>query len=209
MKKIISNIFNKFFKYGFEKIYEEIDYKYICEPEKIKSEKYRLKLFNEVNFKKFSSVLDYGGGHGVNLKIIKDVHKDLKLNYMDISKNKSSEVKIINENIYKMSINVLDVNRLQNMERNFDLVFTDAVLIYINKNNIKNLLKKLINSSKKTLLFHELTYEHSKDSIKYFNIHNYRKIINKINPRLKVKILKSTKYGSPWNSHGSKIIINK
>jgi len=209
MKKIISDIYHKYLKYNFDPIYEEIDFKYICETEKVISELYRYRLFHEVNFKNCKKVLDYGGGYGVNLKIIKDIHNDLELNYMDISRNKRSMFKIINENIYKMSPNILEINKLKNHEKNFDLVFTDAVLIYINKNNIKDLLRKLINSSKKNLLFHELTYKFSKDKIYHLNIHDYEKIIKEINPKLKIKIIKSEKKTHPWNSHGAKIIVNK
>ena len=68
---------------------------------------------------------------------------------MEISKSKIRMLKILNDNIYKMSLNVLDIKNLSNFERKFDLVFTDAVLIYVNHSNISKLLKNLIKSSKK------------------------------------------------------------
>ena len=64
-------------------------------------------------------------------------------------------LKILNDNIYKMSLNVHEIKNLPNFEKKFDLVFTDAVLIYVNPNNIYKLLKNLINSSKKKILLKE------------------------------------------------------
>ena len=43
----------------------------------------------------------------------------------------------------------------------------------------------------------------------YLYVHDYKYLIKKINPRLKIKIFKSKKPGSPWSSHGSIILIDK
>jgi SAM-dependent methyltransferase len=209
MKKFISNIYHKFFKYRFEPNYEFIDYRLICDVENIESEKYRLNLFNDIDLKDLKSVLDYGCGYGVNLKILKDINKDLELNAMEVSENKIKMLNIINENIYKMSIRFIEMNKLNNLTNRFDFVFTDAVLIYVNPNNIKKLLKQLIDSSKKKILFHELSYDFDKSEINHLYIHDYKKIINQINPKLKIKVLKSKKPGSPWSKHGTLYIIDK
>ena len=149
MKKFISNIYHKFFKYKFEDNFQNINYEQICEIEKFESEKYRLQLFNSLDLKKIKSVLDYGCGYGMNMKVIKNINNEIILNGMDISKTKIRMLKILNDNIYKMSLNVHEIKNLPNFEKKFDLVFTDAVLIYVNPNNIYKLLKNLINSSKK------------------------------------------------------------
>ncbi len=52
---------------------------------------------------------------------------------MEISDEKSKMLNIINENIYKMSINQLNIQMLNKYKSQFDLVFTDAVLIYVGK----------------------------------------------------------------------------
>ncbi len=209
MKKFISNIYHKFFKYKFEDNFQNINYEQICEIEKFESEKYRLQLFNSLDLKKIKSVLDYGCGYGMNMKVIKNINNDIILNGMDISKTKIRMLKILNDNIYKMSLNVHEIKNLPNFEKKFDLVFTDAVLIYVNPNNIYKLLKNLINSSKKKILLHELCNLYDRRKVDYLHIHDYKNLIKRINPKLKIKTFKSSKPGTPWNTHGTIILIDK
>ena len=209
MKNFFSNFYHKFIRYKFYDNIESINYKQLCEFEKFPSELYRVKLFEQLDTKKITSVLDYGCGYGLNMKIIKKLNQNIKLNCMEISEEKKKMLNIINENIYKMSINQLNIQMLNKYKSQFDLVFTDAVLIYVGKNKIFNVIKNLINSSKKTILFHELTNEYSSEAVKHLYLHDYRLIIKQINPKLKVKFYKSNKPGSPWKLHGTKIIIEK
>ena len=209
MKKIISNFYHKFLKYRFHEFHESINYKEICDPHLVESEKYRLSLFNEIDLKKISSVLDYGCGYGVNMNILKKLKKEIKLNCMDISKERLTMLDIINDNIYKMGFNKFTINNLHKLEKEFDLVYSDAVLIYVSPKKIHELIKNLIKSANQTILLHELTYEFTEKKIDHLHIHNYKKIIKKINPSLNVKSFKSVRPGDPWSTHGTKIIINK
>ena len=209
MKKIISNFYHKFLKYKFYEFHEEINYNEICEPHKISSEKYRFSLFKKIDLKKITSALDYGCGYGVNMNILKKQKKEIELSCMEISNERLTMLDIINDNIYKMSFNKLKISNLPKLEKEFDLVYSDAVLIYVRPKKIDELLKNLIKSSKKEILLHELTYEFSKERINHLHIHNYRSIIKKINPKLKINFIKSIKPGSPWSTHGTKIIIKK
>ena len=209
MKKIISNFYHKFLKYKFHEFHEVINYSEICDPHLVESEKYRLSLFNEIDLKKISTALDYGCGYGVNMNILKKIKKEIKLNCMDISKERLTMLDIINDNIYKMQFNKLGIDSLLKLEKEFDLVYSHAVLIYVSPQKIHELLKRLIKSSKQSILLHELTYEFSKEKINHLHIHNYKKIIKKINPSLEVNSFKSLRPGDPWSTHGTKIIINK
>jgi len=209
MKKIASNIYHKFFKYKFDDSYVSVDFNALFNLENSETEKYRLKLFNKFNLKKVSSILDYGCGYGINLKVLQDINPKFILNGMDISKKDLRMLEILNNNLFKININILDHNKLKNFESKFDLVFTDAVLIYVNPSTIKDHVKNLINSSKKYLLFHELTYEFNKSKISHLNIHDFRLLIKSINPKLKISFYKSLKPGYPWSSHGTRILISK
>ena len=209
MKKIFSNFYHKFLKYKFHESHESIDYKEICDPHLVESEKYRFSLFNGIDLKKIITVLDYGCGYGVNMNILKKLKKEIKLNCMEISKERLTMLDIINDNVYKMGFNKLAINNLPKLEKHFDLAYCDAVLIYVRPQKIHELLKSLIKSSKQTILLHELTYEFTKEKIDHLHIHNYRAIIKKINPSLKVKFFKSLRPGAPWSTHGTKIIINR
>ena len=128
---------------------------------------------------------------------------------MDISNYRMKMLNVINENIYKLKIKQHKINQIEKFDSKFELVFTDAVLIYINPNIIIKILKQIINSSKKFILLHELTNIFNDKKINHLYVHDYKKIVQKINPKLKVKFLKSVKPGTPWSSHGTKIIIEK
>ena len=84
-------------------------------------------------------------------------------------------LKILNDNIYKMSLNVLDIKNLPNFERKFDLVFTDAVLIMSIIVILVSCLKicKII----KKILLHELSYLYEKSKIDHLHIHDYKNLI--------------------------------
>ena len=209
MKNIISNFYHKYIKYKFLEFDNSIDYKLICDFDKVSSEKYRLKLFDEINLNKVTNTLDYGCGYGQNMSVLKNLKNDIDLNCVDISQDRIKMLNVINENIYKFKLNQFKIDELKKFDNKFDLVFTDAVLIYINTNNIKKILKNLIKSSRKFLLFHELTYAYSYQKINHLYIHDYKRIIKQINSRLKIKIIKSLKLGTPWSTHGTKIIIEK
>ena len=209
MKKIISDIYHKFLRYKFLDNYVSVDYDAFFNIENSETEKYRPKLFEKLNLKSIKTILDYGCGYGINLKVLKDINPKFILNGMDISKNDLRMLEIINNNLLKNDINILDHKNLKNLKYKFDLVFTDAVLIYVNKSDIKEKIKNLINSSKKYLLFHELTYEFNKSKITHLNIHDFRLLIKSIDPKLKISLHKSQKQGIPWSSHGTIILISK
>ena len=209
MKKIISDIYHKFLRYKFLDNYVSVDYYALFNIENSETEKYRPKLFEKINLKSVKTILDYGCGYGINLKVLKDINPKFILNGMDISKNDLRMLEIINNNLFKNHINILDHKNLKSLKNKFDLVFTDAVLIYVNKSDIKEKIKNLINSSKKYLLFHELTYEFNKSKITHLNIHDFRLLIKSINPKLKISLHKSLKQGTPWSSHGTIILISK
>ena len=209
MKNLISNFYHKFIKYKYYEHDQSINYKLICDYDKIASEKYRLKLFDKIKLKQVNNVLDYGCGFGQNMSVIKNLKNDINLNCMDISKYRMKMLRVINENIYKLKIRQFNVNELNKLDGKFDLVYTDAVLIYINPNDIYKILKQLLKSSKKYILFHELTNFYNPERINHLYIHDYKKIIKQINSKLEIKIFKSTKPGVPWLTHGTKIIVEK
>ena len=140
MKKIISDIYHKFLRYKFLDNYVSVDYDALFNINS-ETEKYRPKLFEKINLKSVKTILDYGCGYGINLKVLKDINPKFILNGMDISKNDLRMLEIINNNLFKNHINILDYKNLKSLKNKFDLVFTDAVLIYVNKSDIKEKIK--------------------------------------------------------------------
>ena len=106
MKKI--NIYHKFFKYKFDDSYVSVNFNALFNLENSETEKYRLKLFDKFNLKKVNTILDYGCGYGINLKVLKDINPKFILNGMDISKKDLRMLEILNNNLFKININILD-----------------------------------------------------------------------------------------------------
>ena len=116
----------------------------------------------------------------MNMKVLKDLNNNINLTGIERSKNKIRMLNIINDNIYKMPLNLYDITKLSKIEKKYDLVFTDAVLIYVNPNNIYELLKKLIHSSKKNVLLHELNHNDNQHDIDHLYVHDYKYLIKKL-----------------------------
>lgn len=96
--------------------------------------------------------IEYVSNIGLNLKAIKMLHPQMKLNAVEINdtavevmKNDPNlPVKIFHDSILDVEINDI-----------YDLAFTMGVLIHINPNELKTVYEKLYTSSKKYMLIAE------------------------------------------------------
>ena len=116
-------------------------------------------LSSNINF--FSKVLDkthgiescieFGANIGINLKALKILKPDLKLKGVEINKKASKILSnlIGPNNVYETSILNFESKEL------FDLCVIKTVLIHINPNELKNVYKKLYDSSKRYILIAE------------------------------------------------------
>ena len=111
-----------------------------------------------------------------------------------------------NVNLFLGNIKKLDIFK----KNKFDVVFTDALLIYIDPKNIHDVISEVIRISNFKIFFCELhTNNHT-----YYNdkwIHNYEKIIKKISQSCSLKIydIPNNNRLGDWKKFGKIIEITK
>lgn len=119
-------------------------------------------------FYPFFNVLEVGCGLGANLYLL--AKKFPKVNFFGID---------INERAIKKGKEIFEKEKLENVElfvkeakdlnfykeNSFDIVFTDALLMYLGKDEIEKVLKEMIKIAKKALIFLEWHLPHFKGEI--------------------------------------------
>lgn len=134
-----------------------------------------------LNNKKIKKILELGCGDGTNLRIISKKKKFLDLYGVDInSHNIKNGFKINRKLNLKINFYRGNIKKLKMFEDNkFDIVFSDAVLLYIDSKNIKKTIEEAIRVARKKLYFFEMD---TKGETFYNDkwIHNFTKVLNKI-----------------------------
>jgi len=109
-------------------------------------------------FSPFSSVLEIGCGVGPNLYMLGKKFPDTIIREIDINPLavKLGNELLAKEGISNASISIGRVEELSELDdKNFDIVFTDAVLLLIGRNQIYGVVKEIIRISRKGLVFLE------------------------------------------------------
>lgn len=138
------------------------------------------------------NILEIGCGNGPNLFWLSKKLPQANLVGIDIN---NSFIKTGREWLNKKNIkNIkLMVNKADNLDKfnnkSFDVVFTDAVLIYIGPDKIQQVIRQFIRLAKKAVIF--LEWHDIKDQY-YFGhwIRNYNNLIKKIAPKSQIRITK-------------------
>jgi ubiquinone/menaquinone biosynthesis C-methylase UbiE len=175
------------------------------------SEKYRLNLFSKTNFnfKKINTVLDFGSGLGIDIGILTSLNKDIELFLYDINRTSLLYAKRANEILFKKKIYCLDETEMNLMltKKNFDLIFTNATLIYLSPKKLIDTLKKFIASKPKFILMHELSkpWNLKENLMHNYYLHDLEKILKSL--RIKYEVYKSSKPGHPFSVYGKIIAI--
>ena len=164
------------------------------------------------NDKKTKKVLELGCGDGINLRKIARKKKSIELTGLDINKVaiKKGYLKIKNLN-YKINLIRDNFKNLRKYSNNqFDVVFSDSALMYIDKKNIQNVLKEAIRISKIKVIVCEL-HTNKKSFYNDKWIHNYVSILKKITNDNFIKIynLQDSKRGGDWKKFGKIIEVKK
>lgn len=154
-----------------------------------------------------ASVLEVGCASGPNLILLAQKLPQAKLEGIDISLNAVQTgrkyLKLQNIRNVKLEIgNVLNLKKFA--DKSFDVVFTDAVLIYVDKNKIENVLKELTRVAKKTVILNEwLTGEEKSTYVGHW-AHNYEIFFKKIVPNAEVILTKITPdiWTGDWEEYG-------
>jgi len=103
------------------------------------------------NTEKLNSCIEFGANIGMNLKALKLLYPEIKLNGIEINQDAANELKelIGDENVFVESI--LDFTP----KETFDVALIKGVLIHINPDKLKAVYKKLYESSHRYILLCE------------------------------------------------------
>lgn len=159
-----------------------------------------------------SKILELGCGDGINLRKIAKKNHNLELLGIDINKfaieTGKSKIKNQNFNIQLIAGNFKDLKKFE--DNQFDIVFSDAALMYIDDKNITKVLKEAFRISRVKLIICE---QHT-DKNSFYNdkwIHNYKKNLKKfVDTRMiETHDIKNSKRTGDWAEFGKIIEVKK
>jgi SAM-dependent methyltransferase len=159
------------------------------------------------------SILEIGCANGTNLRMINKKIHGILLEGIDINKKALNEgVNILKkENITNIRLKYKSAKDLSSYkDQEFDLVFCDAVLMYIDSNNIKNVIDEMFRILKKLVIICD---QHT-DKKSFYNdkwVHNYDYLIKGISG-IKSVIFSSISddiLGGDWGKYGKIIVVEK
>ena len=134
-------------------------------------------LIGEINaLYPFSDVLEVGCGYGPNLYLLSKKFPQLKFTGIDINPSSIQEGKkwLLQKGISNIHLFTCKVDRLKQFEdKTFDIVFTDALLIYIGADKINRVLKEMFRISRKALIFLEQDYRHNPEDLSGSGIYRF------------------------------------
>ena len=159
------------------------------------------------------SILEVGCANGINLRMINKKIPGITLEGFDINKKALREgVNILKrENITNIKLKHQSAKNLGSYDTGrFDVVFCDAVLMYIGPNNIKQALKEMVRISKKSVIICE---QHTKGNSFYEDkwIHNYDILLKNISSIQSVIFhsISDDIWSGDWSKYGKIIVVEK
>lgn len=185
------------------------DLKNICSNEEQIHRKFLINLI--LKNKNIKKILELGCGDGVNLKMIAKKNQFIDLYGIDINKTVIKRaISVINKfnfNIKLICGNMKNLEKYKNNE--FDVVFTDAALMYADSRNIYKILNEIFRVSRSKVFICE---QHT-DGAHFYNdkwVHNYKEIINRISKNILIRIykIKDNRSGD-WEKFGKIIEVSK
>jgi ubiquinone/menaquinone biosynthesis C-methylase UbiE len=185
------------------------DLKNICSNEEQIHRKFLINLI--LKKKNIKKILELGCGDAVNLKMIAKKNQFIDLYGIDINKTVIKRaISVINKfnfNIKLICGNMKNLEKYKNNE--FDLVFTDAALMYVDSSNIYKILNEIFRVSRSKVFICE---QHT-DGTHFYNdkwVHNYKEIIHRISKNNLIRIykIKDNRAGD-WEKFGKIIEVSK
>jgi ubiquinone/menaquinone biosynthesis C-methylase UbiE len=198
----------------FRHIYKNSDWaaKYIS-PESIGHPHREFLIGKIMEHQPFESILEVGCASGPNLYLLAKKNPGVKFYGTDISKSAiATGQKWFEEqgikNISFFSAKAEDFSKFS--DKSIDLIFTDAILIYVGPDKIKKVLKEILRVARKAVIFNEW---HADDRERFYEDHwvyNYKLLFNGIVPEGNIKITKLPEnlWSGRWTKFGHIIEVN-
>lgn len=209
----IKRILDKIFGSVIDEIYWKVYYFFKKEEVGIDpNHSHRNILIEEISkYYSFESVMEIGCGFGPNLYNLSLKFKDAKFYGIDISGKAIKEGKRFfkNKKIDNVFLEKRSADNLKKYkDKSFDIVFTDATIIYVGLDKIDSVIKEFIRIAKKAVILCE---QHTEEKSFYDDkwVHNYKTILIKHISKEKITIKKLPKesWTGDWAKYGNVIEI--
>jgi ribosomal protein L11 methylase PrmA len=165
----------------------------------------------ESRFPQCETVCEYGCGSGVNLFNLWAANLATRYYGFDIN---PSGIRMANQHAKRIGAANLTFKRanLVNSEvpytNKYEVIITDAVLMFIGHNLIADVLRKTWNATTRGMVLHEFNGATALDGGRY--IHDFRVLMSMIDPSAEVEIIRSPKDDSEqWSLFGSFVCITR
>lgn len=160
----------------------------------------------------FDSVLEIGCNSGPNLLLLSQKYPNVSFNGVDINAVAiAAGAQYIKENNIK-NISLLtgkaDVLSFFD-DKSVDVVFTDAMLMFIGKDKIIRVINEIGRIARKAIILNEYhsktPLENNYDGGRW--VYNYEKLIQECFPKAIINLQKSTFIGDAWDTYGTLITV--
>jgi ubiquinone/menaquinone biosynthesis C-methylase UbiE len=169
------------------------------------------------SFEPFSSILEIGCNSGPNLALLAKRFNSAEIKGIDINPKAIEMGKewLAKENISNVELIIGKADNLEGYpDKCFDVIFTDAALIYVGPDKITNIMKEVVRIARKALIFIEWHRFDSKGTNKEtLGVYNYGlwkrdylNLLKRFVPKENIKIEKITEDVWPdegWKNHGA------
>ena len=167
-----------------------------------KSQLHRTTLMNVLSKIDFSSILEIGCNCGPNLARVLEINKTIDIAGIDLNKK---AIELAKKKMPNGDFRIGEVENLPYKDKSFDIVLTDAVLIYVSRQKILKVKQEIERVAKKVIVMVE--WHDSKGNAigkrkKSYWIRNYTALFKR-----PVEVIKINNWGGDWNKYGYIIII--
>lgn len=155
------------------------------------------------------NILDIGGGCGLNSIICAEIYRSSTFTVLDISKSAIDLGKTFSFERNLLNVNFIhaDVRFYKFPKSSYDLIYIDAVFLYLNRSETIDLIDKLRYASKQLIIIVDLSFRSRFGKTTFRTrdgyIHNFQKIMKPL-PINKIEFSKLTKSGylGRWSKIG-------
>lgn len=162
----------------------------------------------------FNSILEIGCASGPNLYLLSKKFPEVRLYGTDISSHaigvgrKWFSAQSI-KNIQLASSKAEDLKRFP--DKSIDIIFTDAILIYIGPDKIGNVIREMVRVARKAIILNERYDDSEPQSYKDHWIYDYKSLFKNFVGEERIKISKFTEDLWPmdngWKEYGAVIEV--
>ena len=212
-KKIIPE--NSSFQFFLWKYRHIVDKRFAKDSIKLKdiNHPHRFKIVEILKRDSFSSLFEIGCGKGHNLFLFSLIFPDSKFTGIDINKRSITIAKkyALEKQISNIDFSSKNLKKLKQYQDNeFDVIISDAVLIYVDAKLIKSISRELIRIAKKRIILIEY-FDEQTDAFGYaFNkcwIRNYQKLFKDFSEIILIENIETGIWTQNWEKFGKYIEV--